>query len=112
MSNYYEGTECPRHGWSSNNAYKECPHCKKEDIEIADLKAKYQKALSALKYYGSTSLGETGAWGFRKKFCFDLVQTEDLEFLPEPIGEKGHKYVIGGKLARQTLAELGEKEQA
>lgn len=78
--------------------------------EYDNLKAKYQKALSALKYYGSTSLGETGAWGFRKKFCFDLVQTEDLDFLPEPICENGKKYVIGGKLARQTLTELGEKE--
>lgn len=85
-------------------------HAGQLEQELADLKAKYQKAVEALKYYGSTSLGETGAWGFRKKFCFDLVQTEDLEFLPEPIGEKGHKYVIGGKLARQTLAELGEKE--
>lgn len=63
-------------------------------------------AVKSLEYYGSKSLGETGAWGFRKKFCFDMAQTEDVEFLPEPIGEKGQKYLIGGVKAREALEQI------
>lgn len=76
--------------------------------ENDSLKAQLEIAVKALEYYGSISLGESGAWCFRKKFCFDLVQTEDMQFLLEPIGKNGEKYAIGGKLARQALTAINE----
>jgi hypothetical protein len=65
-------------------------------------------AESGLEYYADKSLGTSGAWCFRKRFCFDITHPEDLETLPEPIGEKGQKYVIGGKTAREALTKIRE----
>jgi len=77
---------------------------------MLELEEQNKKLVEALRYYGSKSLGETGAWSFRKKFFFDRVQLEDVEFLQEPTGARGQKYMIGGKRARQALeaAEKGE----
>ncbi len=33
-----ERSECSRHGWSSSNPFKNCPHCNKEDDEIKNLR--------------------------------------------------------------------------
>ena len=38
---------------------------------------------------------------------FDLINEADLEELCDPIGEKGERYVVGGKLAREALKAIG-----
>jgi hypothetical protein len=68
--------------------------------------AKLAVAVEALKFYADKSLGN-GAYVFRKKFTFDLINEADLEVLCEPIGAKGEKYVVGGKLAREALKDVG-----
>lgn len=67
----------------------------------------------ALRFYASKSLHQDQAWVFRAKFLFDLVNETDLEELSEPVGNKGKKYVIGGRRAREALAkfEAANKEK-
>ena len=74
---------------------------------IAHERAKMQKVREALEFYGDNSLGG-GCWTFREKFFFDLTHEHDLDQLPEPVGERGQKYITGGKVARTALAKARE----
>lgn len=84
--------------------------CESQDFnhehEFVDKQA-FDRVVEALKFYADKSLGN-GAYVFRKKFMFDLINEADLEALCEPVGAKGERYVVGGKLAREALKEVGE----
>lgn len=74
------------------------------ESELTDLKAKYQRAVEALKFYG----GEKN-WSCDEGWDGYLVSGVISINDQESIGTSA-SFEYGGKLARQTLAELGEKE--
>jgi len=89
--------------------------------KIAELEASYYESLEqieklerALEFYAQTkSINSPGSWDMRKKFIFDMICVDDLEYIGPEYGPKKKRYVFGGKNARQALAELekwrGEK---
>lgn len=122
-----ENPKCPKCGSTSlaverqPNGMAHCSSCNwmgsyslcfNNNLDSAYLKLQEElaEARRVIEYYGDTSLGETGAWAFEKKFVFGRVQNEDMELLTEPLGAKGERYAIGGKKAREFLTKYPKKE--
>jgi hypothetical protein len=86
-----------------------CPECEKTncrtyhnpyDIKIRDLEAKLAKAVEVLKFYGD---GKHWTTSDHEENIFIKIVDDDWEHRGTGNG------FVGGKLARETLKELGEE---
>lgn len=107
---------CRSHNWS--HIEKPCPLCNPMQVystntacintvtvdslqaELTSLKAKYQKAVETLKFYGDKNnwTCEVGWDGYLVSGVISSTDNETFEA----------SFDYGGKLARQTLAEIEE----
>lgn len=85
------------------DSQKACQHCHEVQAKYTDLEQKLAKAKSALEFYAN----ETSWWWKSEAFgdlASRIIGSEDISTTEACV-----KDGCGGKLARTTLAEIGEK---